>query len=613
MGGNEDGRGNGERLAVDPDNGKILYFGSRHAGLWRSTDGAATWSKVTTFPDVTESLASLPRPGTLPSSQPGRRSTFMPRSSGIVFVIFDSRNSTIYAGVSLLNRPSLFQSADAGQTWQPVPSQPTNLRPSHGVLASNGVIYLSYGSAPGPSRMTRGAIWKFDTTSAEWTDITPDKPDPRNGRTFGYGAVSVDAANPNALIASTFGYPQGEELFRSTDSGKTWKPIFRGGGIYDHSAAPYTSHTPIHWLLDIQIDPCNPNHAMFTTGYGGWETFDLTNVDIGKPTHWSIFSKGIEETVALQLISPPVGAHLISAIGDYGGFVHWNLDAFAPEGNFDHPHFGNTTGIAFASKRPETIVRVGQASGGQSGGFNIGYSTDGGKTWQPPKSMPQSNSAQGRISVNSDGTRWIWTPQRSAAYLSSDSGTTWTLCHGLPDNLPTVADSVNPMKFYAVDLLRGESFRSIDGGRTFESTPLNLPGVSHEPGADRGDDRGGQDQIYTTPDIEGDLWIAAFEGLYHSNDGGQNFTGVDGPTNIRAFGFGKAAPRETIPAIFAAGTIGNQEGIFRSDNGGKNWLRINDNQHQYGLILQLAGDPRVYGRVYVGTHGRGILYADPAD
>jgi len=34
MGGNEWGRSNGERLAVDPNDTNILFFGSRRAGLW---------------------------------------------------------------------------------------------------------------------------------------------------------------------------------------------------------------------------------------------------------------------------------------------------------------------------------------------------------------------------------------------------------------------------------------------------------------------------------------------------------------------------------------------------------------------------------------------------
>ena len=37
MGGNENGRGNGERLAVDPNDPNILLFGSRKNGLWKSS------------------------------------------------------------------------------------------------------------------------------------------------------------------------------------------------------------------------------------------------------------------------------------------------------------------------------------------------------------------------------------------------------------------------------------------------------------------------------------------------------------------------------------------------------------------------------------------------
>ena len=54
MGGNENGRGNGERMMVDPQNGNIIYIGTRQNGLWRSVDKGKSWKKVTTFPDVTE-------------------------------------------------------------------------------------------------------------------------------------------------------------------------------------------------------------------------------------------------------------------------------------------------------------------------------------------------------------------------------------------------------------------------------------------------------------------------------------------------------------------------------------------------------------------------------
>jgi hypothetical protein len=113
-----------------------------------------------------------------------------------------------------------------------------------------------------------------------------------------------------------------------------------------------------------------------------------------------------------------------------------------------------------------------------------------------------------------------------------------------------------------------------------------------------------------TPGKEGELWISAFEGLYHATDLSKPFAKISGVEQIHAFGFGKAAPGSSDPALYLVGIIGGQRGVFRSDNFGTHWVRINDDQHQWGLILQVTGDPRIYGRVYVGTHGRGVLYGD---
>jgi hypothetical protein len=60
--------------------------------------------------------------------------------------------------------------------------------------------------------------------------------------------------------------------------------------------------------------------------------------------------------------------------------------------------------------------------------------------------------------------------------------------------------------------------------------------------------------------------------------------------------------------------VTNVTGLFRSDDQGASWVRINDDQHQFGLgngwIHCMCADPRIYGRVYFGTEGRGIIYGD---
>ena len=176
----------------------------------------------------------------------------------------------------------------------------------------------------------------------------------------------------------------------------------------------------------------------------------------------------------------------------------------------------------------------------------------------------------------------------------------------------------SPHTFYAVSLSAGLLYRSRDGGASFASKPFVLPGDPPPLARSfRGDNRGGQDQIYAAPGRAGDLWLAAFDGLYHAASpeavGDASFVRLPGVEEIEAFGFGKAAPHHVYPALYLAGTVHGQPGVFRSIDEARTWTRINDNRHQWGLILQITGDPRVYGRVYVGTHGRGVLYGDPAN
>jgi photosystem II stability/assembly factor-like uncharacterized protein len=160
---------------------------------------------------------------------------------------------------------------------------------------------------------------------------------------------------------------------------------------------------------------------------------------------------------------------------------------------------------------------------------------------------------------------------------------------------------VNPKKFYAYYPETGQLYISSDGGSSFSLQCKKLPGKNRS-------------KMRPAPCAEGDLWLAAENaGVFRSTDSGATFSKVGSAENALAVGFGKEAPGKTYPAVYIVGTIGGLDGAFRSDDTGATWVRITDDQHQFGPIDRgIIGDPRVYGRAYLMTNGRGIPYGEPA-
>jgi len=612
MGANEAGRFNGERLAVDPNDGEILYFGSRQDGLWRSADRGATWEKVAGFPNANPDLRQ--------NDHQRPWFDFRQQPVGIVCVLFEPSSGRaggptpmIYAAVSA-GKTNLYRSTDAGVTWTAVPGQPAGWRPNHLVLSPDGTLYLSYGREPGPNSMTAGAVWKFNPQASVWTDITPVKPADRD-QPFGYGCVAVDAQHPSTIMATTFcHWKPHDEIFRSTNSGVSWTQLWQTNTIvWDSSSAPYTATRTPHWMGTIVIDPFNSDQVLFTTGFGIWSCRDMTRADSGQPAHWTFVDTGLEETVPLALISPPSGAHLLSGVGDIDGFRHDDLDHSPAEGAFSGQRYGNTEDLAFAGQNAEFIVRTG--TGGDRGSNHIVHasiSEDGGRTWKTLATQPRESSNAGTVAISADGRTIVWTPQQSQPYWSVDLGHRWIACRGLSPDARVVADPVNPAQFYACDPRAGQLLLSTNGAASFSPTAAALPAAENFGGGFGG--AGGTGAVLSAaPGQQGDLWVAfRSAGLYHSTDGGATFTKLYTVQEAYSLGFGKAAPNQKYPALFLAGKVEGQPALFRSDDMGKNWVRISDAQHQYGWINHVTGDPRIYGRVYFATGGRGIIYGDPA-
>jgi photosystem II stability/assembly factor-like uncharacterized protein len=615
LGGNMPGRGIGERLSIDPNTNNILYLGVRGGnGLWRSKDFGATWGAV----------ASFPNPGNF-APDPTDTSGYNSDNLGVLWVVFDLRTGgrhhatqTIYAGVADKDN-ILYRSRDAGATWQRVPGQPTGYLPHKAVFDPvSGNLYLATSDTAGPYDGGKGDVWKLDTATDSWTRISP-LPSSDGGDYFGYSGLTIDRQQPDTLMVATqiSWYPD-VIFYRSTDAGATWTPAWTYGNYperilrydIDISAAPWLTWnaTPalpelapkLGWMTEsVEIDPFNSNHFLYGTGATIYGADNLGAWDTGGPVHISVRAKGLEECAVLDLISPPAGAHLLSAVGDVGGFVHNDLSAASVM--YANPTISSTTSLDFAANRPAMVVRVGNNSAGSP---HFGVSSDGGTTWQPAGTEPPNVNNGGTVAVNADGTRVVWAPDGMAPFHSADSGATWAASTGVPSGAMVESDRADPKRFYA--FAGGTFYASTDGGVTFAPSPATgLPTA-------------GNTRFQAVPGRAGDVWLAGGQsgntyGLWHSTDAGITFARVSQVDEADAVGFGQPVRAHGYPAVFTTARINGVRGIFRSDDAGRTWLRINDDHHQYGWTGQtITGDPRVPGRVYLATNGRGIIVGDPA-
>jgi hypothetical protein len=610
VGGNMPGRGMGERLSVDPNDGRVLYFGAPSGnGLWRSTDRGVTWSQVTSFPNPGNYVAD-----------PNDGNGYANDIQGVVWVTYDPRSSTagnpsrtIYVGVADKEN-TVYRTTDAGATWTRLAGQPTGYIAHQGELdTEGGYLYLATSDTGGPYDGGKGDVWKYDTATGAWTRISPI-PSSSADNHFGYSGLTIDRQDPDTLMVTTqISWWPDIVIFRSTDGGATWTRAWDFTSYPDRSfrytmdisSSPWLSWganpqppetTPkLGWMVEsLEIDPFDSNRMMYGTGATVYGTTDLLKWDDGGQITIKPTAAGLEETAVLDLISPPTGAPLISGLGDIGGFRHTDLTKVPPM-MFQQPNFTTTTSLDYAEKNPSVVVR----SGNVDGSPHVAFSTDGGANWFAG-SEPGGVTGGGTVAAAADGSRFVWSPAGAAVHHSVGFGNTWTPSTGLPAGAVVESDRVNPNKFYA--LAEGRLYASTDGGATFTAGP--------EVAATK---------LKAVPGHEGDLWLTG-EGLFRSTDSGATVRKNKWVTKAVGVGFGKAAEGKTYPAMYTVLAFEDGRlGVYRMEGFGfdglaAGFVHINAGvNQQYGNMGEaITGDPRVYGRVYLGTNGRGILVADPA-
>ncbi len=577
--GNGMGRQTGERLAVDPNKSNILFCGTRWNGLWKSTDSGNTWSQVSSFPVTTTS-----------------------NDNGLCFVQFDESSSTtgtatqtIYVGVSKLGSTNLYVSYDGGSSWEGVPGASTKYMPMRCLLADSN-LYVAYADAEGPWNPSTGFLLKFDISSQEWTDISPESDTPYNGITTNSDHTVLIASTCNKWVDQEVAW--GDEIYRSTDGGESWTKLFQDGvASVNEGNIAWLSSGSIHWAGDVKIDPFNADRAFIISGNGVFISENI-NSDV---VEWTCTSEGVEETVPYDVVSLPDDGNgntwLLSVIADYDGYQHVDMSTYPAKRHY--PNIGSETGIDCAYQKPNFVVRV----GGSSGSNAMYYSEDYGETWSKVKTNSVDKYG-GNIAVSADGECIVWSPGSSSTlYWTDDLGATWSECENISGSLDPVADPANPDYFYAYST-SGYFYKSTDKGKTFTSKTTSFSG--------------GNTLIRTIPaDTIGGhiLFPAGGDGLYLSQTFGITFTQLESVTYCEAVGTGVGPEGSDYPSIFIYGKTTDDAtlGAYRSDDIGETWVRVNDDEHQFGGLANgefIMGDNNVFGRVYMSTAGRGIVYGD---
>lgn len=565
--GNGSDRQKGESLAVDPNDGRILYCGSRYSnGLFKSTDSGVTWSAVSSFGAVANIDASISFVAFDPNSgEPGKAS------------------QTIYVGVFRTGN-NLYVSHDGGTTWEVMAGSYSGGKPNRcwvysDIFQTN--LYITYGWVEGGD----GAVMRYNTLYNQWYNITPSV-----GKT--YSGICVDRDDPSKIVVSTYNQWNNRQewgwadfIYYSEDGGATWKErASQSVATMDNNGVPWL-RAAIHWIGCVTFDPYNPARVFAVSGNG---IFHTDNIASTSGVKWKFMAEGLEEIVMLDGVSI-LGGPLITSVGDQGGFVHTNVDE-APS-----LKISQSTGFGYSTLVSGRIVRADDAG--------LLLSLDNGLTWTRLGANPKG-LFKGTVGMSADGNVILWRVSEEGShycYRTTDFGKTWTeVPSGARDFIP-MADPVNKDKFYSYDTSNGFMYVSEDGGATFRRK-----GAA---GA------GGNRRIAVAPGLEGHIWIGkGNNGITYTTDSGVTFKAIP-VANCSAISIGKAYPGASYPTIFIYGKPSGSDviGIYRSMDMGATWKRVDNDQRQYGHLANagmIVADQNVPGRVYRSTAGIGIPYFD---
>jgi hypothetical protein len=313
------------KIVVDPANANVVYAAIgdegangvlNHTGVWKSTDGGATWTNTTLVSNL-----------------------HIPENVEFSDLVMDSADSqTLCAAVGEPGgnpKNGVYQTTDGGGHWKLLAAAPSGILDGRIALAlfhqgATQALYVSISGTGGKRSAPFGQLFKMEKSTdggATFTDLTPNTPNYMGANGMGQGfydtTLAASPGDPNIVFAAGSDNGGSTGVIESRDGGKSWQGItadVHGNGPHsdDHAAG----FDPAGRLLTgddggiFRLDDANFKTLTWTDLNGDLQITQFTGIALF-PTNPNLVYGGSQDN-GTELIGGTTG--FLIAGGD-GGFV----------------------------------------------------------------------------------------------------------------------------------------------------------------------------------------------------------------------------------------------------------------------------------------------------
>jgi photosystem II stability/assembly factor-like uncharacterized protein len=362
----------------------------------------------------------------------------------------------------------VWKSDDYGRTWNPIfDDQPTQSIGAIAVAPSDpNIVYVASGEGlQRPDLSVGDGIYKSTDAGKTWTHLGL-----RDGQQI--PALAVDPRDPNRLFAAVLGHPYGpnEErgVFRSTDGGQTWQKILykdQDTGASDIEIDPSAPNVLYACLWRGRQGPWEDQNAYGGAGGGIYKSTDSGDT-------WKQLAGGLPQDLmqAYVAIAPSNPQRLYSSLAtthethiyrsDDAG-AHWTQ--ITTDGRPALRIGGGDLAVPRVDpKNPDVVYTA---------SIVCWRSTDGGKTWTGIRGAPGGDDYQ-NMWINPHDPNTILLVSDQGAIVTVNGGATWSSWYNQPTAqlYHVITDNEFPYRIYAGQQESGSvgiASRGNDGEITF--------------------------------------------------------------------------------------------------------------------------------------------------